>query len=174
MIRTERLVLRQFRPDDFEMFRALIMDKMASPWAPYDAQWPTDEAKLRTMLERFSISDYWYAMDLGVDIIGFIVAQPSPDGRSRDIGYTVRTDMQRKGFAYEACAALLREYAKDSNLAKFTAGTAECNHPSRNLLHKLGFVPVTMHRAWFKKDENDMPMWFLGYSYECSPEIWRN
>ena len=166
-------MLRSFCESDFPGFLALIEDKMASEWAPYDAQWPTDETALRHMLARFSCIEHWYAMEHEGDIIGFVVAQPDAEGLSRDIGYTVRRDMQRKGFAYEACAAVMRDCAHDERLVRFTAGTAECNHPSRRLLAKLGFTPKAMHRAWFKKDENGQPMWFLGHSYECGTEAWR-
>ena len=166
-------MLRRLRDEDFEAFRALIEDKMASEWAPYDAQWSTEEMKLRGALKWFGACDYWYAMDYEGDLIGFVVTPLSEDGTARDIGYTVRRDMHRQGFAYEACAAVLREAAKDEKIVKFTAGTAECNYPSVGLLKKLGFEVRARHRAWFMKDENGEPMWFMGYSFECPAEKWR-
>lgn len=173
MIRTERLVLRTFREDDYAAMKAVIEDKMASEWAPYDAQWSLDDERFGSTFRWLSSLNYWFAMEYEGDIIGFIVAQPSHDGLSRDIGYTVRRDMQRQGFAYEACAAIMRAAARDEKLVKFTAGTAECNYPSAGLLRKLGFEPVMRHRAWFRKDENGEPMWFMGYSYECDAGRWR-
>ena len=139
----------------------------------YDAQWSLEEARLRASFNWLRTQPGWYAMDKNGDIIGFIVAQPTDEGKAREIGYTVRSDMQRKGFAHEACAAIMRELAKDETLEKFTAGTAECNHPSIALLTKLGFEPKLRHRAWFKKDDSGNPMWFIGYSFECDAEVWR-
>jgi RimJ/RimL family protein N-acetyltransferase len=173
MIHTERLVLRRFEADDFEGLRVVVEDKMASEWAPYDAQWPLEDERMRSTFRWLSSLDYWYAMEFEGEIIGFLVAQPTEDGAAREIGYTVRSDMQRRGFAYEACAAVMREYAKDERVLKFTAGTAECNYPSIGLLRKLGFEPKVRHRAWFKKDENGEPVWFIGYSFECPAERWR-
>ena len=104
-------MLRRFEAADLDGLRAVVEDKMASEWAPYDAQWPLEEERMRSTFRWLSSLDYWYAMEFEGDIIGFLVAQPSEDGAAREIGYTVRSDMHRKGFAYEACAAVMREYA---------------------------------------------------------------
>jgi len=173
MIRTQRLLLRQFHESDLEALHRVVADKMASQWSPYDAQWPLDRESLKNTLCRICTQNGWYAVEYDGELIGFIAAQPADNGRSCEIGYTIRSDMQRKGFAYEACAAIMRELAMDSTLERFTAGTAECNYPSIALLTKLGFSPKLRHRAWFKKDENGSPMWFMGYSFECNAEVWR-
>lgn len=166
-------MLRRFCEGDYEALKRVVEDKMASEWAPYDAQWPLEEDRLRSTFRWLSSLNYWYAMDYEGDIIGFVVAQPVNDGAGREIGYTVRRDMQRRGFAYEACAAIMREYARQSGLERFTAGTAECNGPSIRLLEKLGFEKTVRHRAWFKKDENGEPMWFMGFSFACEADRWR-
>ena len=166
-------MLRRFCEGDYEGLRTVIEDKMASEWAPYDAQWSLEDEKLRSTFAWVCGQDCWYAMEYEGEIIGFVVAQPINGGELREIGYTVRRDMQRRGFAYEACAALMREYARDAALERFTAGTAECNGPSIRLLEKLGFEKAVRHRAWFKKDENGEPMWFMGFTFLCEAEKWR-
>ena len=57
----------------------------------------------------------------------------------REIGYLIRRDMQHKGYAYEACQAIL-EYASDElGIQEMFAVIDKTNEPSRKLAQKLGF-----------------------------------
>lgn len=56
-----------------------------------------------------------------------------------EIGYLIRRDMQHKGYAYEACQAIL-EYASDElGIQEMFAVIDKTNEPSRKLAQKLGF-----------------------------------
>lgn len=175
MISTGRLILRRLRPQDITDFTALIRDKMTSPYAPYDAQWPTDVPALMGVMRWLAGDPAWYCIELRSErkVVGFVVGSVSADGRSCEIGYTVHRAYQRQGVAYEACAALMRRRAASPMLERFTAGTADCNVPSRALLMKLGFVRLRSEPASFAKDANGEPIVFMGGAYECDAERWR-
>ena len=175
MAETERLVLRRLGPRDITDLTALIRDKMASPYAPYDAQWPTDVPALMGILKWLSGDPGWYGIELKAEgkLVGFATASVSGDGRTCEVGYTVHGAYQNRGIAYEACSTLMREKAKSPNLEKFTAGTADINAPSRALLAKLGFERTGSELVSFAKDENGEPIMFMGGAYECAAEKWR-
>ena len=175
MITTERLTLRGFMTDDYPDFVALIRDKMASEWHVYDSQWPVDNRELMYSLAYVIKHDYWYAVELKAEkrLIGYVVAGVTEDGATCDIGYTLHSRYHRRGYAYEACAGIMRMRAEDGRLARFTAGTADCNYPSRGLLAKLGFMRVSSELVGFAKDENGEPIVFLGGTYECPADNWR-
>jgi len=175
MITTERLILRNFKTDDYPDFVKLIQDKMASDWHVYDSQWPVDNRQLMYSLAYVIKHDYWFAIELKEEkrVIGYAVAGVTDDGSSCDIGYTLHSAYQRKGYAYEACKAIMQHRASDGRLRRFTAGTADCNYPSRGLLAKLGFEYLNTELVSFAKDADGKPIAFWGGNYECSADKWR-
>lgn len=175
MIRTERLVLRRFCEDDPDEFLELIRDKQRSEWAAYDAPWPTDEGALRDVLAGFCGDPDWFCIELVGErrCAGFVAAHFSGDGSRCDIGYTVHSAYQRRGIAYEACGAVMRELAKRAALETFTAGTADCNAPSVGLLAKLGFERKFSELVSFAKGADGRPFVFAGGFYECGVGRWR-
>lgn len=175
MLTTQRLRLRSFQAEDFADFAALIRDKMSSQWAAYDSQWPVDDASLRDVLMWLSSEDSWYCVELAEEkcVVGYIAAGVSGDGSVCELGYTMHRAYMRRGLACEACAAIMREKAKDGRLKKFTAGTAACNVPSIALLHRLGFEKVAEHIACFANDVDGRPIEFTGCSFECGADVWR-
>lgn len=176
MLTTERLILRNFTTDDFPDFAALIRDKMDSEWHVYDNQWPVDDRNIMYGLAYVIRHDHWFAVELKAEkrLIGYVVAEVSEDAAECEIGYTLHRDYHRRGYAYEACAELMRMRAKDTRLVRFTAGTADCNYPSRGLLAKLGFSQISSETVSFAKDESGRPIEFSGSTYECSAERWRH
>lgn len=84
------------------------------------------------------------------------------EGDSYDLGYCFRSDCHGKGYAYEACAALLRYMTEKRNVKVFTAGMALKNLPSCRLLGKLGFVLEKTETLSFQRDENGNDITFEG------------
>lgn len=171
VVTTERLRLRPFTAEDFDDFAALIRDKMAAPSSPYDQQWPTDDASLRGALDYIARDAAWFAIEQLAQacVIGFVVASRTGEANVRDIGYTLRTDYQRQGYAYEATRALMDYCMEALGIGRFTAGTAQCNGPSVRLLDKLGFVKVGEEQVCFARDGAGDPIVFLGNRYEYEP-----
>ncbi|MBN2048621.1 MAG: GNAT family N-acetyltransferase [Anaerolineaceae bacterium] len=167
MLKTNRLNLRHFTDDDLGDFSDLVRDKMASKWAPYDHQWPTEKESLRGILAYFAGEDSWFAVELAREhrVIGFVAANRTEDELERDIGYCIHSDYQRQGFAFEACQVVIEHCQNDLGVTRFCAGTADCNLPSVRLLEKLGFEKIESVTASFASDAEGNPIEFGGGKY---------
>jgi ribosomal-protein-alanine N-acetyltransferase len=69
--------------------------------------------------------------------------------RALEIGYGIRPEYRRKGYATEAVAGLL-DWARTQGIAHFVASVAPDNEPSLAIIHKLGFVRTGEH--WDEED----------------------
>ena len=140
LIATERLILRRFRKGDFADLAHFARDKMASNDARYDSPWPTDGKGIKGALRVFMNDDAWFAVQLSNGpVIGFVAANRTQIETVRSLGYAIRTDYQNRGYAYEACTAVMALY-KDKGITQFISTTADCLEASVKLLKKLGFV----------------------------------
>jgi len=168
-ITTERLVVRPFAKADLDDLTLLIRDKMKSEYAYSDTQWPTDDASMEKILEYY-IGDKpfgWCAVELKATgrVIGFVCAG-ADDETTRGLGYTIRSDHRNKGYAYEACRALMAHCVESLGARRFVSGTADANVPSVKLLRKLGFEKVESMEASFAKDADGTPITFAAGKYE--------
>ncbi len=77
-----------------------------------------------------------------------------------EIGYMIGKNYQRKGYAYEACKAVLNYAKKELFIDKINAFILPDNKPSASLLLKLGFKYVGESKA----DGHD----FIWYEYSIS------
>lgn len=94
------------------------------------------------------------------------------DFNAKEVGYIINKNYQRKGYASEAINALVEEAFANSVHRLF----AECNPKnicSWKLLEQLGFVREAHFRKniYFKKDENNNPVWQDTYVYSLLEEI---
>ena len=165
---TKRLQLNRFSPDDADDFKALIRDKMASPYAMYDHAFPTDDAGLRDVLNYFIGSEEFLAVRLRTEhkVIGFIALNPV-DNETRNLGYCIRSDYQRQGYAGEAVAAV-KEYARNElRVQRLVSGTAEANTPSVRLLLSAGFRVTGRGMESLGTSAQGEPVSFVGLTLEC-------
>ena len=166
MLKTERLRIRRFHESDLEDFELLIRDKMSSKYAPYDIPWPVDN--FGDILVCLINDDAWHAVELieKSKVIGFVVASRTEDETIRDLGFTIHSAYQNKGYAYEASCAFMDYFIKECGIKKFTSGTADCNKPSVALLNKLGVTKVQSLETSFANDSQGNPITFLASIYE--------
>ena len=111
MIETERLYLREMREDDFEALRRVLGDGDIMRYYPY----ALDEERIRNWIarnrERYRIFGFglWAVCrkDTG-EMIGDcgLTMQPIDGQICPEIGYHIRADQQRRGFAKEAARAV--------------------------------------------------------------------
>ena len=115
MIETSRLLLRPMTQDDFEALYALFSDPEISRHYPYTF----DEARVQSWIDR-NIARYekdgfglWaVCLKETGEVIGDcgLTLQPIDGQMLPEIGYHIRRDQQRKGYAREAAAAV-RDWA---------------------------------------------------------------
>jgi len=113
MLETERLILREMTDDDFDAIYAVLADSDITQHYPYTF----DEARVRGWIarnkERYRTDGFglWAVVlkETG-EVIGDcgLTLQPINGQMLPEIGYHIRADRQRKGYASEAAAACIR------------------------------------------------------------------
>jgi RimJ/RimL family protein N-acetyltransferase len=170
MLNGQRIQLRVFRPDEFEMVRGWFDDpkKVAGPHQPYwDGIGDQVIESLQVDLNpgdqggRFAIelldsgkvigTIRYYAVSLAQQFVSFY-----------EIGYAI-TDLseRRKGYATEACALLI-DYVFDTfAVRRIGASTLGANEPSARLLESLGFVHEgSIRQAVYNQSTDDWTDYF--------------
>ncbi|HEX7775607.1 MAG TPA: GNAT family N-acetyltransferase [Parvibaculum sp.] len=142
IVRTERLRLRHFEPDD-----AADIQKLANNWnvarmlgrMPYPypdgaaAQWIATHDRARA-----DGSSYPLAVEFDGGLVGSVGLHVQDNG-DHELGYWIGEPYWNRGFATEAAGALI-DYAFDTlGLPGLVAGHFAENHASGRVLTKLGF-----------------------------------
>jgi predicted cupin superfamily sugar epimerase/GNAT superfamily N-acetyltransferase len=128
-------------------------------------EWPpqfNDEATLRYILERLSRGREhrgwwsWYVIErstrTAIGICG-LKGPPDADGLV-EVGYSILASHQRKGFASEACGALM-QWAASRGAKRIRGETLPELLPSIRVLEKLGFARVESGNAELLRFERD-------------------
>jgi RimJ/RimL family protein N-acetyltransferase len=167
-MQTKNLKIRRFSNADFDDFAELIRDKMASEYSKYDHPFPTDDDSLKGILDYFSSTDEFYAVELirSNKVIGFLSLNKCEEKGVRNLGYCINTQYQGKGYGTEAVNEIIRYVKEEMKIYKLVTGTAKDNIPSVRLLSAVGFKKIGENIVSFVKDENGNPIECIGYSYE--------
>lgn len=145
MLRTERLLLREFRRDDWERMHAYQNDARYLRYYdrermdPGESQtlvaaflsWRADRPRIKTQL----------AIELAAtgEMIGNVgVRRDDPAGRDAEIGYELNPDHWGQGFATEAALAMRDWGFGEQGLTRLHAHCIADNAASSNVLEKLG------------------------------------
>lgn len=178
-IETDRLTLRNFTAEDGPALLKMLVQYQASTYAKYDHQWPTDPEKIKGVAKWFAEGDAYLAVWLKETnaFIGFVCLNPvkreEPGGLKKyDIGYIFDFDFHGKGYATEACNAVLAYAFRSLDADSVITGTAEKSLPSCKLLERIGMSLVSRETASFQMDENGKPIEFVGLSYAVTREQW--
>jgi [ribosomal protein S5]-alanine N-acetyltransferase len=158
-LQTERLRLRNFRPEDAPALRQSVLRYQATPYAAYDQPWPTSEAEIAGVVAWFASADQYLAVcrrDTGC-YLGFVCLNPeeSAGGRTYNLGYIFDTEYQGHGYAGEACRAMLDHAFRDLDAAEVVSGTPVEHARSVRLLHRLGFVQPDAQVGFFRLNRED-------------------
>ncbi len=175
-IETPRLVIRNFKTGDWEALHEMIVQYEASEFAAYDQQWPTDPEKIKGVAEWFASGDGFLAVclkDTG-RFIGFVALNPEDraDCREFNLGYVFNSDFHGKGYATEACGAVLGRAFNELQAQSIISGTAAVNQASCRLLERLGFQKTSELTGSFRKTPDGKPIEFLGYIFALTKEDW--
>lgn len=163
MLKTDRLTIQELKAEDWKNLKELAIDFRKSEYAVYDMPLPIEDDKIKSLCEKFAASGLWFAVRFEDKMIGYICFHQNEN--TYDLGFCFHSDYHGKGFAFEACSALMEHIAKERNVTNFTAGTALKNTPSCKLLNKLGFVLKDTETLSFHKDENGNNITFEGGNF---------
>jgi [ribosomal protein S5]-alanine N-acetyltransferase len=176
-LETERLVVRNFKASDWEALYEMIVQYEASEYAKYDQQWPTTPEEIKGVAGWFAGGDNFLAVCLKDNrrFIGFVAFNPEEgdNGPQFNLGYVFNADYHSKGYASEACRAVLNHTFGKLGAQKVVSGTAAANQPSCRLLERLGFRKTGEDTGSFQTDADGKPVEFLGYRYAMTRDQWQ-
>jgi RimJ/RimL family protein N-acetyltransferase len=160
-VHTERLTLRRFTPTDAERFAAYRSDPEVARYQSWDAPLPLADA--RQTVERFAAGDpeapgwFQYAVDLDGVLIGDLGLNLHENLMQAELGYTLATEYQGKGYASEAVLGLLEHLFTERELHRVSAEADARNTASVRLLERVGFTRegLRLSNTWFKGEWTD-------------------
>ncbi len=174
-LKTPRLILREFREDDFDAVHAYGSDPKVSR---YMAWGPNTLEDTRAFLDRrLAAQQEWPrpAVAAAVEIaesgrlIGAVELRvKDPANLCASFGWTLNRDVWGQGYAPEAARALLRQGFEQMGLHRIFATCDVRNRKSWRALEKLGL----RREALFRKDLRVKRRWRNTHLYAILAEEW--
>ena len=139
-------MLRRFRPADAPVLAAYRSDPEAARYQSWDAPFPLLRAE--TAVANFIASDpdrpgrFQYAVERAEDraLIGDVAVHLHDNRKQAEIGFTLATAYQKRGFATEAVRAVLDRLFRVQGLHKVGGECDARNVASAGLFERLGFT----------------------------------
>jgi [ribosomal protein S5]-alanine N-acetyltransferase len=174
-LKTERLLLRDFRPED----EAGICEYASDPEVVRFADWgPSDISIVRANLHRrLKEQESWPrdCIEVAVELRGnnrligtMRTTIQDHTNKTADFGYTFNRRYWNNGYATEATRALLHLTFSSLNLHRMWATCDVRNHASYRVMEKLGM----RREARFQKDVLQKGEWRDSYLYAVLAEEW--
>ena len=140
-LQTERLLLRSFTCKDGDVLRKIAQEKNADPATKWDLPWPSDRDGLKGLLDWIVENETFLAVFPAgeASVAGFVTMDPTGNEREWNLGYFLSPRCRGRGYAKEACTALLRVAFEKLGADRIVAGTVRENQSSVRLLESLGF-----------------------------------
>ena len=164
-LRTERLVLRAFRPDDVDALLPIHGDAEAVRHVPYG---PRDRDQVVEVLQRKvgstrlaaegDLLELAAVLPDGTLVGDLLLALRSVEHETLEVGYIFSAAHGGRGYATEAVRALLDLAFGGLGARRVTARVDARNTASRRLLERLGVRQEAhlVEHAWFKGELSDV------------------
>ena len=170
MLETKRLVIRPFRENDYKDLYEYLSIEETYRFEPGD---PISLEEARQITSERADKVNWWAVMLNHDeedkLIGHIsLFQTKPNVfRTWEIGYIFNPAFQNKGYATEACRAVINYTFTKLNAHRIIAHCSPENIPSWKVLEKCGMTREGMQRenVFFKTGDAGNPLWFDSFDY---------
>jgi ribosomal-protein-serine acetyltransferase len=148
VIETERLVLRCWQPDDAAALKAAVDSSLdhLQAWMPWAANEPTTLEEKRGLLTTFQdefrdgVNFVYGIFDLDGEVVGGTGLHARRGPTDLEIGYWMRADRTRRGYATEATAVLTRVAIELVGVERVVILVDPRNDASLGVPRKLGFV----------------------------------
>lgn len=157
MIRTERLVLRAFRPDDLDAYLAYQSEPETRRWLGSLVPPARDDtAALFARLADLDgpVAGEWcpLAIERGGELLGDVGCELRPGGGVAEIGYALRPDARGHGYAAEAAGALADHLIAEHGVQRIEAHLAVDNVASMHVLEAIGLTYEAVARGAYDFD----------------------
>jgi RimJ/RimL family protein N-acetyltransferase len=175
-IRTERLELRPFTPDDFEALHAMFGDASVARYLDHG---PLSRQEVRQLLERISpltgIDEERNGLRLAVElrasgeVIGDVsLWRTSAEHNQAEIGFVLHPQHQGRGYAVESMRELLRLGFEEAGFHRIVGRCDAENVASAALMERLGM----RREAHFRQNELIKGAWSDGLVYAMLASEW--
>lgn len=176
-LRTERLVLRPFRAGDVDTILAYRNDPQVSALQDWDLP-VTRESVERQVARTWEDLAPGDSRNIGIEVDGELVGDlyvgldehsSPPDHGVAEIGFTLRTEHQGKGYASEAAAAVVADLIGRLGVHRVAAQLSPENTASMRVLERLGMMRESLapKSFWWRGQWDD------NLVYAMSADQWR-
>jgi ribosomal-protein-alanine N-acetyltransferase len=145
-LETDRLIIRNFSPDDWQELQEMAIQYQASEWARYEDPWPTSDKEVKGMAAWFAGGDDYLAVCLKTTgkFIGLVAInrRQEREDRVHNLGYVFHPGYAGQGYATESCRAAMGYLFGQLAAKGILTGTHPDNQPSVALLKRLGLREV--------------------------------
>lgn len=169
---TRRLYVRNFVQDDWNDLYDYLSDREVVAFEPYE---PLTKEECKKASRDRAMGNQFYAVCLKENdkLIGNLyVNLNSEEYNTWEIGYVFNRTYQKKGYASESTKEMLAYLFRERNARRIIAMCDPRNEPSWRLLERIGMKREAHFRkeVFFKKDENNQPIWKDTYIYAILKE----
>ncbi len=175
-LETDRLVIRNFSPADWQDLQDMSIHYGAYEYAQYDLAWPTATEDVKGMAEYFCSSDKFHAVCLKETgkVIGLIVlGREDADESAFGLGYVFHPAYHGQGYGSKGCRAVLDHAFHELGAQQVTSNTAEANIPSCAMLKSLGFSETGRSTASLRKTADGEPIEFTALTFALTKDEWK-
>ncbi|MCR5418387.1 MAG: GNAT family N-acetyltransferase [Lachnospiraceae bacterium] len=155
ILRTKRCVVREITLSDVDSLYEIYADPRITRYMENLYADPDEERAYTRDYIKWHYDLLGFGMWIVEDRQGRIIGRAGFDQKEEgviELGFMIRADEQRKGYAYEVCSALLFYGYSTYGWKGMKSRCHRDNEASIGLLKKLGFVPLREednHIVWF-------------------------
>ena len=179
-IRTRRLLLRRFEPDDLAAYHARRADPDVARYQDWELPYPMERAEkvVSTMVAMDGPENdkWWMAVvcdpETG-EVFGDVGAELSWKGRSAEVGYTFAKEHWGSGYAAEAVEALVRYLFEELGVTRVSGTLHPDNAASAMVLERTGFLFEGETKSSFWVGDELSDDWIYGMT-RLDWETWRD
>ncbi|UCD08769.1 MAG: GNAT family N-acetyltransferase, partial [Dehalococcoidales bacterium] len=172
---TEKLIIRNFRPDDWKQVQVLAINKEMSDGAKYDLTWPTSDDESLKMAEFLSGTDFFWAVCLkeNDELIGLIAFNSIDENRTLDLGHVFHTDyMLEQSVMTEALRRMVQYAFDELEIDRITTHNAADWEGQIEPLYRLGMKKTGEWIGPSPVDEDKSPITIKVLDLGITREEW--
>ena len=154
---TERLSLSPLQLGDLENFVRYRQDPEVARYQSWEPTYSMSQgAELISSQQDFDFPPTGEWLQIGIrlitngELVGDLALHAMQGLGEFELGFSVASEHQGQGYAYEAAKALLDKLFQEREAVSVVAFTDSRNAPSKALLRKLGFIENTT-KSWIEE-----------------------
>ncbi|SHO51738.1 GNAT family N-acetyltransferase [Anaerocolumna xylanovorans] len=170
-ITTDRLIIRRFTPDDWKDLYEYLSNEKVVFYEPYDVF--SEDACKKEAIERAKDEAFWAVCLKNNKVIGNLYLAKQ-DFDTWELGYVFNEKYHNKGYATESGKAIIDFAFNELKARRIVAMCNPLNSSSWKLLERLNMRREghLLQNIYFKKDENNRPIWVDTYEYAILFDEW--